>query len=138
MYQSHVDAVQYMTRLCTGAWDAWCIISCLIFLTVNNEAVTHYLNLIYVAVERANLFCKVAFIYYTTITFFTKIFCFKQLSNFKTQAVSFALKLLINWYIPLHRRIPRNPILSNFNIASGQFQSIFQTFVKVARKMQPC
>ena len=31
----------------------------MMFLTVNNETVTHYLEIIYLAVERANLFCKV-------------------------------------------------------------------------------
>ena len=29
------------------------------FLTINNETVTHYLEIIYLAVERPNLFCEV-------------------------------------------------------------------------------
>ena len=59
----HVGAVQDIARPCTGIWDACCIFSCLMFLTVNNETVTHYLGIIYVAVERANLFSKVAWVY---------------------------------------------------------------------------
>ena len=33
------------------------------FLIANNESVTHYLEIIYVAVERANLFSKVAWVH---------------------------------------------------------------------------
>ena len=33
------------------------------FLTVKIETVTHYLQIIYVAMEIANLFCKVAWVY---------------------------------------------------------------------------
>ena len=51
---------QDMARLSTSTWDAWCIFSCFMFLIANNESVTHYLEIIYVAVERANLFSKVA------------------------------------------------------------------------------
>ena len=62
-YYSNVGAAQVMARIYTGIWDAWCIFSCLMFLTVNNETVTHCLEIIYVAVERANLFCKIAWLY---------------------------------------------------------------------------
>ena len=47
----------------TDLWDAWCVFSCLTFLTVNNETVTHYLDIIYVAVEKPNLFYKAAWVY---------------------------------------------------------------------------
>ena len=47
----------------TDLWDAWCVFSCLTFLTVNNETVTYYLDIIYVAEEKPNLFCKVAWVY---------------------------------------------------------------------------
>ena len=45
------------------------------------------------AVDRAGLFCKVAWVYCTAIIFCEKIFCFKRLSNFKTPAVFFILEL---------------------------------------------
>ena len=54
---------QDMARLSTSTWDAWCIFSCFMFLIANNESVTHYLEIIYVAVERANLFSKVAWVH---------------------------------------------------------------------------
>ena len=95
-YYSNVGAAQVLARICTGIWDAWCIFSCLMFLTVNNETVTHYLKIIYVTVERANFFCKVAWVY---ILYHNNVLCkmfyFKRLSNVKTQAVFFILKLLI-------------------------------------------
>ena len=33
------------------------------FLTVNRETFMHYLDITYVAVEKSNLFCKVAWVY---------------------------------------------------------------------------
>ena len=64
----HAGAVRDIARHCTGIWDASCIFPCLMFLTVNNETavnnetVTHYLEIIYAAVERANLFSKIAWL----------------------------------------------------------------------------
>ena len=46
----------------TDLWDAWYFFSCLTFLTVNSETVTHYLDIIYVAVEKPNLFYKVVWV----------------------------------------------------------------------------
>ena len=51
-----------------GYMGCLCIFSCLMVLTVNNETainnetVTHYLEIIYAAVERANLFSKIAWL----------------------------------------------------------------------------
>ena len=51
---------------------------------------------IYLVKQRGYTYCN-------TIMFYEKMFCFKRLSNFKTQAVFFILKLLIKlvyFFIP--------------------------------------
>ena len=89
------------------------------FLTINNETVTHYLEIIYLAVERPNLFCEV-----DTGTlvpqecFMKKMFCFKRLSKLKTQAVFSEIldKTIIFLHVPEYQEIS---VLSKLNIVSG-------------------
>ena len=53
----------YVLEPSPAIWDAWCIFPCLMFLTINNETVTHYLVIICVAVGRANLLCNAVWVY---------------------------------------------------------------------------
>ena len=104
----------YGQTLCGYIWDAWCIYSCLTFLTANNETVTHYLEIICGALRdlvpfvqfkkrekhpwRSITLCFSRFLNCTNGTesrITSQIFWFKRLSNFKTQAVFFILSLLI-------------------------------------------
>ena len=91
---------QDMARLCTGIWNAWYSLSCSIFLTVNNENVKYYLQIVYVAAERANSIFKIAQVHCTMIMFYEKILCLERLLTFKSQTVSSILKLLVKLLYP--------------------------------------
>ena len=121
MYQSLVSVTQDMANFRTAIWDAWCIFPCLMFLTINNETVTHYLVIICVQWKEQICFVKqYGYTYCITIILCEKMFCFKRSSNFKTQAVSFILRLLIKLvYSFISQNTKKSQFLSKFDIVFG-------------------